>query len=280
MNNKKEHSDKKPGRQGVPEVIAEPNNIGAFTSCDFEGRNLTAYGGLLPVATMLEKLGFQQLIEETLTVKRVTRAMNMYQFALAMMMAVYVDFAIASSALCEAGADADRHPESIAAATAVYLLTFSSLAPFGYARQLLEVWRMRNECGRRHTFAAVTLDTDTRRRWKNPAKDSIAPSLPNPEQTRYREIDLINQRQISVPAGVLVSSTPMASIRHSTRCSSPKAATFSTASKTFCHDVSKASAVSFHERRQAQRAKNNMYARVKVCLPSAHGTSSPTTAWQ
>ena len=42
-------------------------------SYDFEAKNLTAYGGLLPVATMLEKLGFQQLVEETLTVKRVTR---------------------------------------------------------------------------------------------------------------------------------------------------------------------------------------------------------------
>ena len=31
-------------------------------------KNLTAYG-LLPVASMLEHLGFQQLIEETLTVK-------------------------------------------------------------------------------------------------------------------------------------------------------------------------------------------------------------------
>lgn len=26
---------------------------------------MTAYGGLLPVATVLEKLGFQQLVEET-----------------------------------------------------------------------------------------------------------------------------------------------------------------------------------------------------------------------
>src|SRR6266576_894042 len=41
---------------------------------------------------MLEKLGFQQLVEETLTVKRVTRAMPMYQFVLAMVLAVYVGF--------------------------------------------------------------------------------------------------------------------------------------------------------------------------------------------
>ena len=41
---------------------------------------------------MLEKLGFQQLVEETLTVKRATRAMPMYQFVLAMVLAVYVGF--------------------------------------------------------------------------------------------------------------------------------------------------------------------------------------------
>jgi len=35
------------------------------TPYDFEGKNLTAYGGLLPVATMLERLGFRQLVEET-----------------------------------------------------------------------------------------------------------------------------------------------------------------------------------------------------------------------
>jgi hypothetical protein len=40
---------------------------------------LTAYGGLLPVGTLLEKLGFRQLVEETLKVKRQTRAMPAYQ---------------------------------------------------------------------------------------------------------------------------------------------------------------------------------------------------------
>ena len=57
MNNRKEHSGKKPATQGVGAVIAEPNKIGASTPYDFDGKNLTAYGGLLPVATMLEKLG-------------------------------------------------------------------------------------------------------------------------------------------------------------------------------------------------------------------------------
>ena len=41
---------------------------------------------------MLEKLKFQQLVEETLTVKRVTRAMPMYQFVLGMVLALYVGF--------------------------------------------------------------------------------------------------------------------------------------------------------------------------------------------
>src|SRR5437588_11824278 len=72
--------------------MAGPNKIGASTPYDFEGKNLHAYGGLLPVATMLEKLGFQQLVEETLTVKRLTRAMPIYQFVLAMVLALYVGF--------------------------------------------------------------------------------------------------------------------------------------------------------------------------------------------
>src|SRR3979490_1936973 len=90
--NKKKHSDKNGAKQGAEEVIAEPNKIGAATHYDFEARNLTAYGGLLPVATMLEKLEFQQVVEEALTVKRITRVMPMYQFVLAMVLAVYVGF--------------------------------------------------------------------------------------------------------------------------------------------------------------------------------------------
>jgi len=92
VNNKKEHSVKRPAKQGSEEVIAEPNKIGASTPFDFEAKNLTAYGGLLPAATMLERLGFRQLVEEILTVKRITRAMPMYQFVLAMVLAVYVGF--------------------------------------------------------------------------------------------------------------------------------------------------------------------------------------------
>src|SRR2546429_6681379 len=63
----KEDRKKKPARQAFRESPSEPNKIGASTPYQFSGKNLTAYGGLLPVATMLEKLGFQALVEETIT---------------------------------------------------------------------------------------------------------------------------------------------------------------------------------------------------------------------
>ena len=53
-------------------------------SYDFNGRNLTPYGGLLPVITMLEKLGFQSLVEQTVTSQRIPRAMDLYRFVLGM----------------------------------------------------------------------------------------------------------------------------------------------------------------------------------------------------
>jgi hypothetical protein len=81
-----ERSSKKPAKQGIAENTREPIKINGSTHFDFSAKNLTAYGGLLPVATMLEKLKFQQLVEETLTVKRVTRAMRMYQFVLSMVL--------------------------------------------------------------------------------------------------------------------------------------------------------------------------------------------------
>ena len=92
MNNNRKHNNQTTARQGARVASAEPLKIGASTPFDFSARNLTAYGGLLPVATMLEKLGFQQLVEETLTIKRLTRAMPVWQFVLAMVLALYVGF--------------------------------------------------------------------------------------------------------------------------------------------------------------------------------------------
>ena len=92
MKNSQEHSGKRSARQGAEAVIPEPLKIGASTPYDFSARNRTAYGGLLPVATMLEKLGFQQLVEETLSIGRQTRVMPVYRFVLAMVLALYVGF--------------------------------------------------------------------------------------------------------------------------------------------------------------------------------------------
>jgi hypothetical protein len=62
VNNRKQHTRRKPAKQGVRDVKPEPNKINASTPYDFRGKYLTPYGGLLPVATVLEKLGFQFLL--------------------------------------------------------------------------------------------------------------------------------------------------------------------------------------------------------------------------
>jgi hypothetical protein len=90
VKNNQKHSGKTPARQGTEDVIPAPLKIGASTPYDFSARNLTAYGGLLPVTTMLEKLAFQQLVEETLSIGRQTRVMPVYRFVLAMVLALYV----------------------------------------------------------------------------------------------------------------------------------------------------------------------------------------------
>jgi hypothetical protein len=92
VKNRKRNGVKTPATQAHRDKTREPNEINASTHYDFNGKNLTPYGGLLPVTTMLEKLGFQQLVEETLTVKRKTRVMSMSQFVLAIVLTIYVGF--------------------------------------------------------------------------------------------------------------------------------------------------------------------------------------------
>lgn len=92
VTNRNKHIVKTPAKQGSEAVTPEPNKINASTPFDFSGKNLTPYGGLLPVGTMLERLGFQALMEKTLTVKRVTKVMGGYQFVLAMILGIYIGF--------------------------------------------------------------------------------------------------------------------------------------------------------------------------------------------
>src|SRR5712692_1998656 len=88
----KKHIQKTPARQAFQATDPGANRIGASTPFDFSGKNLTPYGGLLPVATMLEKLGFQALMEEGVMVKRLTKAMSGYQFLLGMLLGLYIGF--------------------------------------------------------------------------------------------------------------------------------------------------------------------------------------------
>jgi hypothetical protein len=47
---------------------------------------------LLPVITMLEKLGFQSLVEQTITSERIPRAMDLYRFVLGILPGLYIGF--------------------------------------------------------------------------------------------------------------------------------------------------------------------------------------------
>jgi hypothetical protein len=85
-------SGRRPANQGVRDVTPEPNRINDSTPYDFNGKNLTPYGGLLPVITMLEKLGFQSLVEQTVTSKRIPRAMDLYRFVLGIVLGLYIGF--------------------------------------------------------------------------------------------------------------------------------------------------------------------------------------------
>jgi Transposase DDE domain group 1 len=87
-----EHIEKKPAKQAVEESESKANKIRASTPYDFTAKNLTAVGGLLPIATMLEKLGFQKLVEETVTSGRKTRAMSLYHFVLGIVLGYYTGF--------------------------------------------------------------------------------------------------------------------------------------------------------------------------------------------
>ena len=92
VTDRKEDSAKTPVKQGPRGVTPEPNKINASTPYDFNGKNLTPYGGLLPVITMLEKLGFQSLAEQTITSERIPRAMDLYRFVLGIVLGLYVGF--------------------------------------------------------------------------------------------------------------------------------------------------------------------------------------------
>lgn len=165
VTNANQSKRRKPVNQGVQGDIPEPNKIGASTPFDFEARNLTAYGGLLPVATMLENLGFQQLVEEIVTVKRQTRSMPMFRFILGMVLACYVGFSRLHHLRF-----LKREPMLTGILRVAQLPPQSTFWRFlaslhlGVARQLLTVqWRMRERvwAAANVQLHSLTVDTDT-----------------------------------------------------------------------------------------------------------------------
>ncbi len=160
---KKKHSDKP--NQGSPADIAEPNKIAASTHFDFQGKNLTPYGGLFPVATMLERLGLQKLVNETLTVTRIPRVMTIYQFVLGMVLAIYVGFArlnhirfVAQDPMLTGILQVRRLPGQ-----SVFWRFLASLN-LNLAGQLLQLQRILRErvwAAAHVGLKSITLDTDT-----------------------------------------------------------------------------------------------------------------------
>jgi hypothetical protein len=92
VKNRKKNKRKAPAKQAIQPSHPGANKIEANTPYDFSGKNLTPYGGLLPVGAMLEKLGFEQLVEEWIRSSRITRAMSPYQFVLGIVLSFYVGF--------------------------------------------------------------------------------------------------------------------------------------------------------------------------------------------
>ena len=162
---RKQHSSPRPVKQGLGARAPQPNKIGASTPYNFCGKNLTPYGGLLPVATLLERLDFQALVEETLSVKRITRVMSLYQFVLALVLGLYVGFArlhqlrfIARDPILTGILKVTRLPPQST------LWRFLASLHLNVARQILSMQRQLRErvwTAANVRLTTVTLDTDT-----------------------------------------------------------------------------------------------------------------------
>src|SRR6204780_5798878 len=165
VTDRKKDSRKTPGKQGPEGSAPEPNKINASTPYDFAGRNLTPYGGLLPVITMLEKLGFQGLVEQTVTSKRIPRAMDLYRFVLGIVLGLYIGFPRLNQLRFIA-----RDPILTGILKVTKLPVQSTFWRFvnglhlNVARQMLAITRTMRErvwAAANVKLKAVTLDTDT-----------------------------------------------------------------------------------------------------------------------
>src|SRR5712664_1755551 len=165
VKNEKQHIEKTRAKQGFPADSPEPYKIAASTPFDFSAKNLTPYGGLFPVSTMLEKLGFKKLIEETLTIHRIPRVMTIYQFLLGMVLAIYVGFSrlnhlrfVAQDPMLIGILQVGKLPPQCT------FWRFLTSLPVTVAQQLLKLQRLLRERvweAANVQLPSITLDTDT-----------------------------------------------------------------------------------------------------------------------
>jgi len=165
VTNRNQHSSETRVKQASNEIHSNPNKIGASTPYDFSAKHLTPYGGLLPVATMLETLGFQKLVEDTMTVERTTKVMSAYQFILAIVLGIYVGFSRLNQLRYIA-----RDPLLAGILKVMHLPPQCTLWRFlnslhvGIARQILSIQRRMREAvwaAGNINLKSVTIDTDT-----------------------------------------------------------------------------------------------------------------------
>jgi len=165
VKNEKQHIEKTRAKQGFSADSPEPYKIAASTPFDFGAKNLTPYGGLFPVSTMLEKLGFKKLIEETLTIHRIPRVMTIYQFLLGMVLAIYVGFSrlnhlrfVAQDPMLTGILQVGTLPPQCT------FWRFLTSLPVTVAQQLLKLQRLLRERvweAANVRLPSITLDTDT-----------------------------------------------------------------------------------------------------------------------
>ena len=165
VTNRKQHNSESRAKQAQNDIQSHPNKIRASTPFDFSGKNLTPYGGLLPVGTMLEKLGFQELVQQTLTITRIPRAMPAYQFILAMVLAIYIGFSrlnhlrfVAFDPILTGIIEISHLPPQCT------FWRFLMSLHAGIERQILSIQRQMRErvwAAANIRLKAVTLDTDT-----------------------------------------------------------------------------------------------------------------------
>jgi hypothetical protein len=197
VTDRKKDSAKTPAKQGAEGVAPEPNKINASTPYDFAGKNPTPYGGLLPVITMLEKLGFQALVEQTVTSKRFPRAMDLYRFVLGIVLGLTIGFPRLNQLRFIA-----RDPILTGILKVTKLPVQSTFWRFvnalhrNVARQILTIMRTMRErvwAAANVKLAVVTIDTDTG-----------VPSGPahtlRPADGRTQKLQPQEQRQEKLPA--------------------------------------------------------------------------------